>query len=165
MTPERSDHLRLELELLDGEQRSPARSRDIERGHPAILVLGPDPDLRAYIVRCVEEDRGSGGVVEAATAAEAIRVLARRGVVLLIAEADGPGAHQSDLCRLAREAAANPALPIVLVLDEPIRQGDPSALETDTASRIVTKPFNRTTLGDAVRDMLDIGPPPPESPS
>ena len=152
-----SDHLRLELDLLEGEL-APASQADRQtsgESGKAVLVVGPDAELRQYIGRCLSADGdGMGSILEARDGGGALRILAQQQITLIVAEADMPGVDGLELCRRVarRDGAERP--PIVLIVEQGVTSELEKDYQAEGATRLLSKPFSAKRLCAAVRGVL-----------
>ena len=134
---------------MSGESKDDGNRRG-DRAHPVsapdVLVVDDDPDMRAYLRRCLGPltDR----VVEAADGAEALAILRGAGpgaFDLIIADVVMPGLDGPALRRRLIAESDLGAPPVLLVTGESPGPGD---------EPILRKPFNAVTLRSRVEALL-----------
>lgn len=107
-----------------------------------VLVADDDPDMRAYLARCLALF-GVGHVVEAADGREALALA--RSTHLVISDLNMPGLDGEALCRSLRETP--PPVPFLLISGQPC---PPNC----SADDFLQKPFNADTLRTRVERLL-----------
>lgn len=119
---------------------------------PTILVVDDDPDMRAYLRRCLRSL--TGRVVEAVDGAAALTLLRASGpgaFDLVIADVVMPGLDGLTLRQTLRDDPAIGAPAVLLVTGESPRPGD---------EPILRKPFNAAVLREYVLAVLARSAPP-----
>ena len=159
---EQSDELQLEVELARRHvDEHPSRPVLSPSGHTVVLVADDDPELRAYVRRCLRLDRHLvADVIEVADGVEAIAEMDRRPVRLVITDVVMPRMSGLELCRVIRHDPDRAATAVILVTGESSqRDADAKGREVG-ASAVIIKPFNARQLCSVVRRILR-----PESPA
>jgi len=149
-----SDHLRLELDLLEGEL--PARQPPDPGAAPdsAILILAGEKELRDYIARCIRTERPTGvSLLEASGGRTALRLLEESPVDLIVAQSETPGLDDAELCRRAK--ADSRAIPVLLILNQPLTTELEAEYLALGADRVLSQVFNAAKLCAGVHDLLN----------
>lgn len=119
-----------------------------EDEHPVALVVEDEALLRLYAAGLLEEH--GFAVLEAANAAEALKVLQSRGDVrLLFTDVQMPGAL--DGMDLAREVHARWPRVLLVITSGRIR---PSQAEIPDDGRFLSKPYRAAQLFNEVDDLM-----------
>ncbi|HEX5660679.1 MAG TPA: ATP-binding protein, partial [Polyangiales bacterium] len=145
---------------LDAEVIEPSRLSDPGVGYERILLVDDDAEVRAVALAHLE---AAGYTVLAATSgAEALEVLAKNSVQMLVSDVSMPGMSGVELARKVRKIA--PSMPILLISgysDELVEAGGFSAREPNDrndVARFLPKPFSGQRLLAEVRGALDSAP-------
>jgi signal transduction histidine kinase len=134
--------------VLEAEAIEPRRLSDPGGGYERILLVDDDAEVRAVALAHLE---GAGyTVLTAASGEEALEVLARNSVQMLVSDVSMPGMSGVELARQVRARA--PSVPILLI------SGYSDELDHEDLARFLAKPFSGQRLLAEVRSALDAAP-------
>lgn len=119
-----------------------------------VLLVDDDPDIRA-IGRLALERVGRFEVVVASSAAEALEVVARTRVDVVLLDAMMPGESGPSVAGTIRERTEAP----VLFLTARVQQRDLDEYRAAGAAGVIPKPFDPMTLAAEVRRLARLAPP------
>jgi|SRR5690606_33043463 two-component system chemotaxis response regulator CheY len=122
-----------------------------------VLVVDDSPAMRTF-VSSVLESTGDYDVDEVGHGFEAIRLLPRGGYGLFVFDVNMPDFNGLELIRAVREQPRYARTPLVVMTTEG-RLGDVERARAAGAKVVITKPFTRAGLLDAVKQALDAGGP------
>ena len=129
-------------------------------GFSTILIADDDPDMRAYIGRCLRGLPGEPArVLEAADGAEALALAERSAVDLIISDVMMPGIDGIELCRAIRRDPRLRNVPVLLITGEFTDREARRMAVPNGLTGILTKPFNARTLCAALSRIRGRAPP------
>lgn len=120
------------------------------------LVVEDDPELRAYLARCLLTGPRVGSVIEARDGHEALDALQGGAVNVVLTDILLSGMDGLSLCRRLDEATELRNLPVLVI------SGDADSLaeartyiEGKPSRALLSKPFNSLTLLRALESLLE----------
>ncbi|MET0285162.1 MAG: ATP-binding protein [Polyangiales bacterium] len=131
--------------VLDAEVMEPRRLSDPGGGYERILLVDDDAEVRA--VAHAHLEAAGYTVLAAASGEEALDVLAKNRVQMLVSDVSMPGMSGVELARKVRALA--PAVPILLI------SGYSDEVNHEQLARFLAKPFSGQRLLAEVRSALD----------
>lgn len=162
-----SDELRLEVDILGSPGSNPrtepatgTRDEAADDGL-SLLIADDDPDIRMYVQRCLRSwHRRVDRVFEARDGGEAIELLLREEVDLIVTDAVMPIVDGFALCREVRSRPALREIPILLMTGEMTSAEAARRPAEAGATAVLAKPFNARRLCDGLEKLLRSSPPP-----
>jgi signal transduction histidine kinase len=134
--------------VLEAEAVEPMRASDPGGGYERILLVDDDTEVRAVALAHLE---GAGyTVLSAASGEEALELLAKSSVQMLVSDVSMPGMSGVELAGRVRRLA--PTVPILLI------SGYSEELKGQDFARFLPKPFSGQRLLAEVRSALDAMP-------
>jgi signal transduction histidine kinase/CheY-like chemotaxis protein len=134
--------------VLEAELMEPRRLSDPGGGYERILLVDDDAEVRAVALAHLEA--AGYTVLPAASGEEALEVLAKNSVQMLVSDVSMPGMSGVELARKVRALA--PAVPILLI------SGYSDEVNHEQLARFLPKPFSGQRLLAEVRSALDAMP-------
>lgn len=120
------------------------------------LVVDDDPELRAYVARCLTTGPRQTTVLEAGDGAQALETIRTGPVHVVLTDIVLPGIDGLTLCRRLDESPELGTLPVLVI------SGDADSLaeartyiEGRPDRAILRKPFNTTSLQAALGKLLE----------
>ncbi len=123
------------------------------------LVVEDDPDLRAYVARCLTSGDRAATVIEARTGTEALEALRSAPVDVVISDVLMSGLDGLTLCRRLDETPELGDPPVLLITGDAISLGEAGTyVEGRPRRAVLGKPFNATLLLGALDRLLERSP-------
>lgn len=121
-----------------------------------MLVVDDDPDLRAYLIRCLSGDPSRVTVTEARNGTEALEALRGARVDMMITDVLMNDLDGLALCRRldAPGAVQNPPVLLITGDQDSLTQARTYA-EAQPRRAVLEKPFNATLLMNALGKLLE----------
>lgn len=162
-----SDQVHLEIEFLQSEVAGSKASDVVE--HPSesealhtLLVADDNPEIRAYVKRCLKALRGEiGHILEAGDGATALARIRQGDVDLVISDVVMPHMNGFALCRALQEDEALRHIPLLLITGELSARELQEHVDNAGCCDILIKPFNARKLCAQVSRLLSRAPPKP----
>ena len=119
-----------------------------------ILIVEDSPTMRALLASSLEELGTGVKIVEAANGFEALRVLPRETIDLIVTDINMPDINGLELVSFVKSNAAYQSIPLVIVSTEGSERDLDKGVSLGADAYIV-KPFDPSALRDIVVDLLD----------
>ena len=155
--PNISEHLRLELDHLDAPQIATGSKRrarsETEAG--VVLVVDDDPDMRAYVCRCLASlEHEVGEILEASDGTEALSLISNRRINLVVADIVMPQLDGFELRARVHERPDSATTPFLFI------SGNELDLTTGSENNtyFILKPFNSRSICELVSKILSSHP-------
>ncbi len=159
--PRMSDELLLEVDLLTAQDTPPRsdarRDQAVRTGEIrlAILVIGSDQELRAYIRQCLERhNHPVDPILEAGTLEDALAAARSQPIDLVISDANLSGQDSYELCRALRADPAVGERPILLIVNEPFNRMVVERARRARVDAVLAQPFNAHKVCAMVEQLL-----------
>lgn len=119
-----------------------------------ILIVEDSPTMRALVASSLEELPSGVKIVEAANGFEALRILPRESIDLIVTDINMPDINGLELVSFVKSNAAYRDTPLVILSTEGSERDLDKGVSLGADAYIV-KPFEPQFLRDVVSDLLD----------
>ena len=114
-----------------------------------VLVVDDSSAMRAFVRAALEEARVVEEVLEASSGFDALRILPREPLDLVIVDINMPDVNGLELIRFMRNSDAHASTPLLVISSEASERDRERAMELG-ANRYLAKPFTAEALTDLV---------------
>lgn len=121
-----------------------------------MLIVEDSQATRRYITTCLESASGDLTFIEAANGFEALKILPRHEIALILTDVNMPDINGLEFIRYVRENPKHRKTPVIIISTEGHDRDRERGFRVGADAYLV-KPFEPAALVDLVRRFLDAG--------